>query len=481
VRSELLIGGQWTTGSGGSTFPTYNPATGEEITRVALATAADVDAAVEAATEAFEASSWSGLTSARRARLLFDLADLIDVNADELARLETIDQGQPLTFSTTRTLPSVAEYFRYYGGWATKIHGITGPVSVPDVDYRMVREPLGVVGLITPWNFPLTILAFKLAPALAAGNAVVVKPAELTPLSTLRLAELAHEAGFPAGVVNVVLGGADVGRALVRHPGVAKIAFTGSTEVGREIGEVAGRQFKRVSLELGGKSPSIVAEDADIDKAVAGNLAGGLTNAGQVCAAYTRMYVARPRLNEFVDKLAAGAAAMKLGPGLETSTQMGPLVSPNQLARVHAYVESGLSEGAELVTGGARVEGDLAAGNFYLPTVFANVTQTMRIAREEIFGPVLSVLTYDDLDEAIGLAHDSDYGLAAVIWSRDVTTVNRLAKRIRAGTVWVNMAPILDPAASWGGVKSSGIGREMGWEGVAAFTEVKSIWTNFAT
>jgi acyl-CoA reductase-like NAD-dependent aldehyde dehydrogenase len=481
VRSELLIGGEWIAGSSGSTFATYDPATGEEIARVSLATAADVDAAVVAATEAFEASSWSGLTAPRRARLLFRLADLIDDHADELARLETIDQGQPLTFSTNRTLPSVAEYFRYYGGWATKIHGITGSVSVPDVDYRMVREPLGVVGLITPWNFPLTILAFKLAPALAAGNTVVIKPAELTSLSTLRLAELTQEAGFPPGVVNVVLGGPDIGRALVRHPAVAKIAFTGSTEVGREIGEVAGRQFKRVSLELGGKSPSIVAEDADIDKAVAGNLAGGLTNAGQVCAAYTRMYVARPRLGEFVDKLAAGAAAMKVGPGLETDTQMGPLISPSQLARVHSYVESGLAEGAELVTGGARAEGDLAAGNFYLPTVFANVTQTMRIAREEIFGPVLSVLAYDDLEGATAMANDSDYGLAAVIWSRDITTVNQLSRRIRAGTVWVNMAPILDPAATWGGVKSSGIGREMGWEGIAAFTEVKSIWTNFAT
>ncbi|WP_073252383.1 aldehyde dehydrogenase family protein [Cryptosporangium aurantiacum] len=468
----MLIGGEWIEPGGRSTFPTYDPATGKVIAELIEATPADVDAAVRAATGAFGA--WADLVPAERARLLLRVADLVEQHADELARLETTDQGQPLAISGGFSIPMVVNQFRYHAGWATKLTGITVDVSVPDVDYRTRREPLGVCGLITPWNFPIMLLAFKLAPALATGNTVVIKPAEQTSLSTLRLAELCLEAGIPAGVVNVVTGG--VGKALVDHPGVAKISFTGSTEVGREIGASTGRALKRVSLELGGKAPSVVAADADIDAAVAGNLMGGLLNSGQVCAAYTRFYVARPRADEFVDKLAAGASSQVLGHGLAETTQLGPLVSEEQVALVDGYVRLGEQEGATLVTGGSRAEGD---GYFYRPTVFTDVADSMRIAREEIFGPVLSVIPYEDDDELelIARANDTDYGLAAVIWSGEVKVANRLARRIRAGSVYINMPPLLDAAAAWGGFKASGLGRENGWDAIEAFTEVKSIWT----
>jgi aldehyde dehydrogenase (NAD+)/betaine-aldehyde dehydrogenase len=475
----MLIGGKWTQGSGG-TFATRNPATGEIIAEVPEGSAADVDAAVGAAVAAFESAEWAGLAPAARAKLLLRVADLIEENAEELARLETIDQGQPFGISSGISIPNAVEHFRYYAGWATKITGITAPLSVPNVDYRTRREPVGVCGLITPWNFPLMIAVWKIAPALAAGNTVVIKPAEQTPLSTLRLAELIEQAGVPAGVVNVVTGGPEVGRALVAHPAVAKISFTGSTEVGREIAVEAGRALKKVSLELGGKAPSIITADADIDAAVEGNLMGGLLNSGQVCAAYTRFYVDARRADEFSEKLAAAARSMTLGNGLDAATQLGPLVTPEQVDRVDAYVRIGQDEGAQLLTGGTRGDGELARGNFYRPTVFGGVTQDMRIAREEIFGPVLSVLPYDDPDQLVELANDTDYGLAAVIWSRDVRVANRLAHQVKAGTVYINMPPFLDAAAAWGGMKASGLGREMGWEAIEAFTEVKSIWTNLA-
>ncbi|MFB9324094.1 aldehyde dehydrogenase family protein [Cryptosporangium minutisporangium] len=470
----MLIGGEWIEAGGRSTFPTYDPATGKVLAELVEATPEDVDAAVRAATEAFGA--WADLLPAARARLLLRVADLVEQHADELARLETTDQGQPLAISGGFSVPMVVNQFRYHAGWATKLTGITVDVSVPDVDYRTRREPLGVCGLITPWNFPLMLLSFKLAPALATGNTVVIKPAEQTSLTTIRLAELCLEAGIPAGVVNVVTGGGTVGKALVDHRGVAKISFTGSTEVGREIGAAAGRALKRVSLELGGKAPSVVAADADIDAAVAGNLMGGLLNSGQVCAAYTRFYVARPRAEEFVDKLAAGAGSQVLGHGLDSSTQLGPLVSAEQVSQVDRYVQIGRDEGATLVTGGSPADGD---GFFYRPTVFTDVTDSMRIAREEIFGPVLSVIPYEDEDELdlVARANDTEYGLAAVIWSGDVKVANRLARRIRAGSVYINMPPLLDAAAAWGGVKASGLGRENGWDAIEAFTEVKSIWT----
>ncbi len=474
---QLLIGGEWTAAASGRTFDTVNPATGEVLAAVADGGEADVDAAVAAAAEAFESASWAGMLPAERARLLWRIADLVEAHADELAELETRDQGQPIGVSRGVSVANAAEHLRYYAGWCTKLHGITVPLSMPGVSYQTRREPLGVCGLITPWNFPLMIAVWKLAPALATGNTVVIKPAEQTPLSTLRLAELCVEAGVPAGVVNVVTGGPEAGAALVRHPKVAKISFTGSTEVGKEIQRVSADTLKRVSLELGGKAPSIIAADADLDAVVAGNLMGGLLNSGQVCAAYTRFFVQRSRAEEFADKLGKAASAMKIGDGLNPATQLGPLVSSEQVDRVERYVGIGAEQGAHLVTGGARPGGELANGFFFEPTIFAGVTDDMTIAREEIFGPVLSVLPYDDAEELAPRANDTEYGLGAVVWSQNITTANRLAQQIKAGTVWINLPPFLDAAAPWGGMKSSGIGREMGWEAIEAYTEVKGIWT----
>lgn len=476
MATKLFINGEWTSASGG-TIASYNPATEEVLEHVGFANKADVDTAVNAAQAAFNHPQWRDMLPAARAKLLFRLADLIDAHADELAELETRDQGQPIGISRNISVSGAAEHFRYYAGWVTKIEGHTAPISFPDTLHYTRREPIGVCALITPWNFPLMILSWKLAPALATGNTVVIKPAEQTPLTSIRLVELAEEAGFPAGVINLVTGDGSTGRALVDHPRVDKVSFTGSTAVGRSI--VAGSaasNLKKITLELGGKAPSIIAADADIDAAVGGNLAGGLLNSGQVCAAYTRFYVNRKREDEFVAKMAAGVQSMKVGPGMDPSSQLGPLVSAEHLAHVEQLVAAGRSEGAELITGGARAAD---TGYFYQPTVFAGVKDSMVIATKEVFGPVLSIMAYEDDDELqvlIDRANDTEYGLAATVWTKDITTAHRLVNGIRAGAIFVNMPPVPDMAAPWGGFKTSGWGNEMGPYAIDAYTQTKGVW-----
>jgi acyl-CoA reductase-like NAD-dependent aldehyde dehydrogenase len=476
MDAKLFIGGRWVGAADGAEFVTVDPATGEPLGRCAEAGAGDVDAAVRAARAALADPEWARMPPNARARLLWRIADLVEEHAAELAELETRDQGQPLGIAESVSVAGTAEHFRYFAGWCTKIEGAVSPVSLPDTLHYVRREPVGVCALITPWNFPMMIAAWKIAPALACGNTVILKPAEQTPLTSVRLVELCERAGLPAGVVNLLTGGPEAGRALVAHAGVDKVSFTGSTEVGREIIRGSAGNLKRVTLELGGKTPSVIARDADIDAAVEGNLRGALLNSGQVCAAYTRMYVDRRRAEEFTDKLAKAATGLRLGPGLDPRTQVGPLVSECHLERVDAYVRTGRDEGAQQVCGG-RAEG---RGYFYRPTVFAGVTDRMTIAREEIFGPVLPVLTYDDPEELTARANDTEYGLAAAVWTRDLTTAHRLAAEIRAGAVFVNMLPIPDPAAPWGGYRASGWGREMGPYAIDAYTEVKGVWVHTA-
>ncbi|MDF5758850.1 aldehyde dehydrogenase family protein [Spongiactinospora sp. TRM90649] len=480
MATNVYIDGTWVPASGG-VIPTYDPATEELLEEVGFADASDVDAAVAAARRAFENQQWRSMPPARRARLLFDLADLIEANAEELAVLETRDQGQPIGVSRAVSVTGAAEHFRYYAGWVTKIEGTTSPVSFPDTLHYTRREPVGVCALITPWNFPLMILAWKLAPALATGNTVIIKPAEQTPLTSIRLVQLADQAGFPPGVINLLTGDGTTGAALAEHPGVDKVSFTGSTEVGRSIVRASAGNLKRVTLELGGKAPSIIAADADIDAAVAGNIAGSVLNSGQVCAAYTRFYVDRKRTDEFVGKLAAGVSGMRIGPGLDESTQLGPLVSAEHLSSVERLVATGPAEGAELVTGGQRAAD---RGWYFQPTVFTGVKDDMTIATKEIFGPVLSVLSYDDEDElaaVIARANQTDYGLAATVWTKDLAVAHRVANGIRAGAIFINMPSIPDMAAPWGGFKASGWGREMGPHAIDAYTEVKGVWCHYGS
>jgi aldehyde dehydrogenase (NAD+)/betaine-aldehyde dehydrogenase len=477
--TKLLIGGGWREPVGGY-FETPDPATGTTLARVATASRADVDDAVTSARAAMDDPAWRGMPRPELARLLWRVADLVEANGDELAQLETSDNGQPLAVSRGVTVAGTVEHFRYFAGWATKISGAAAPTADPAVLHYTRREPVGVCALITPWNFPLMIASWKLAPALACGNAIVLKPAEQASLTTIRLAELCVEAGFPPGVVNLVTGGPEVGRALVEHPGVNKISFTGSTEVGREIARKSADDLKRVTLELGGKTPMIVAHDADIDAAVAGCVQGALFNSGQVCAAYARFYVDRARVDEFTDKAAAMASSLRLGPGANPASDLGPLISEEQLHRVDGFVRGAVAEGVQLLTGGERADGDLAGGYFYRPTVFAGVKDTATIAREEVFGPVIPVLAYDDPAEIAVRANASEYGLAASVWTKDLITAHRLAAEIKAGAIFVNMLHVPDAGAPWGGYKSSGVGREMGPEALDAYTETKAVFINLA-
>ncbi|WP_338043867.1 aldehyde dehydrogenase family protein [Mycobacterium kyogaense] len=473
-----MIDGQLVDASDGGTSISRNPATKGILAEFAEATAADVDSAVAAARRAFEAGVWRAMSNDERGRVLWRVAELLERHQDELATMETLDQGQPLAMSREVNVPMAAQVFRYYAGWATKIEGKVSAVSAPNALHYTRREPVGVCALITPWNMPLAIAAWKIAPALAAGNTVVVKPAEQTPFTTVRLVQLCLEAGVPPGVVNVLTGGPDVGQALVAHTDVDKVSFTGSTEVGQQIGAVSAQtNLKKVSLELGGKAPSIITPEADIDAAVVGNLQGALFNTGQACGAYTRFFVHRTKADEFVSKISDAARSITIGPGMLEGNDLGPLISGEHLQRVTGYIDSGVEAGAELVLDGRLPKGDHLDEGWYLgPTVFTGVSDDMAIAQEEIFGPVLSIMTYDDIDEAVVRANDSRFGLAAVVWTRDLVVAHTLTERLRAGTVFVNQLPLIDPAGCWGGIGMSGWGREMGSFAIDEFTETKGVW-----
>lgn len=476
IRNRMWIGNEWADAEDGGTFATVNPATGETIAEVASGQAADIDKAVAAAREALTSKAWGRMNPHKRSKLLWKLADAIDANADELAALETADNGKPYFESRKVDLPSVAENFRYFAGLADKIQGGTIPVAGPFFNYTL-REPVGVVGCITPWNFPLSLATWKVAPALACGNTVVLKPAEQTPLTAIRLAELAAEVGFPPGVLNVVPGfGETAGAALVAHAGVDSIAFTGSTEVGKIVMRAAAETLKKVSLELGGKSPNIVLADADLDAAVRGATTGIFYGKGEVCAAGSRVLVERSVYDDFVEAFAARAAKMTVGDPMDSNTRLGAIVSEEQLERIMGYVAAGKSEGARLVTGGERTTVN-GKGNFVTATVFADVEPGMKIAQEEIFGPVAAVIPVDDMEDAIATANQSIYGLAAGVWTRDIGKAHRIAKELHAGTVWINTYNQYDSASPFGGYKQSGFGRDLGYEAaIDKYTQVKSVW-----
>jgi aldehyde dehydrogenase (NAD+) len=476
-RKQLLIGGEWRDAAGGRTMPVVNPATEEVIAEVAAASAADLDAAVAAARAAL-AGPWGQMSPRERGRLVWKLGERLTEQIDDIARLETLHNGKPITESRHVEVPAAAECLQYYAGWADKIQGDTLPVKANALVYTR-REPLGVVAAIVPWNFPLLLAVWKVAPALAMGNAVILKPASQTPLTALALGQLALDVGFPPGVLNVVTGGGStVGQAIVGHPGIDKVAFTGDTSTGKGIMRTAAETVKHLTLELGGKSPNIVFADADLDAAVRGATVGIFYGKGEVCAAGSRLLVDKAIKDQFLTKVAERTRKMVAGDPLDPKTRLGAVSSRGQLERVLSYVDIARREGATLLAGGSRTDIGTGKGYFMQPTVFADVTPSMTIAREEIFGPVLAAIDFVDVDEAIARANDSIYGLAAGVWTRDVKKAHYVASKLQAGTVWVNTYNVYDTAAPFGGYKQSGFGREMSRYALDYYTQVKTVWVD---
>ena len=478
---RMLIDGKWVQAASGKTLTTYDPATEEPLAEVPAGDKEDIDRAVRAARKALESGPWPRMTPSERGRALWKLADLVEAHGEEFAQLETLDNGKPVAIARVADIPLVVDQFRYYAGWATKVEGETIPVSIPGqrVLCYTRREPVGVVGQIIPWNFPLLMAAWKLGVALACGNTVVLKPAEQTPLSALRLGELLEEAGIPPGVVNIVTGyGETAGAAIASHPDIDKVAFTGSTEVGHLIMQAAGASnLKRVSLELGGKSPNIIFADADLDQAAVGAANAIYFNHGQCCCAGSRLFVEEKVYDKLMPRLVEYSEKIKLGPGMDPSTDMGPLVSSEQYQRVTGFLKAGQSEGAKIAVGGGRPK-QFDKGYFVSPTVFTDVKPDMKILREEIFGPVVCAIPFKDPDEVLRAGNDTEYGLAAAVWTKDISKAHRLAEGLKAGTVWVNCYNMFDAAAPFGGYKQSGFGREMGKAALELYTQIKTVWVN---
>lgn len=474
---KLFIEGQWLESRSGKTFPTINPATGEAITTIQECTQEEVDQAATSARKALEEGPWGRMSASDRGKILWKIGELIRKHTEELAELETLDTGKPISESVYVDIPASAEVFYYYSGWATKIHGETIPVRGSFLNYTL-REPVGVVAAIVPWNFPLVLATWKVAPALAAGNVVILKPSSKTPLTALRLAEIGQEAGLPDGVLNVITGrGETAGKWLASHPNIDKVAFTGDHRTGQEIMKMAAGNLKRISLELGGKSPCIIFSDADLEPAVRGSFMGIFYNKGEVCSAGSRLFVEGSLHDSVMEKLLERAKKMVPGDPLDPKTKLGPLTSEEQLEKVLGYVERGKKDGGELLCGGEKVPGK---GYFMTPTIFDRVNSSMVIAREEIFGPVLSVLTFETLDDLLQQANSSIFGLAAGVWTRDIKKAHYVASKLKAGTIWINAYGAFDPASPFGGYKMSGFGRDLGMHALHEYTQVKSVWVDLS-